>query len=113
MTHPDVYHGIPFNVLQIRKATQDQLELPATDIRGAVSLRVRQTSELHLPLRAMPWQDVDVASKEPTDKAASQNVVYGIIMQELCILFACVCVCIICCCKTKMLQVPQSQSTHV
>lgn len=43
------------NLLQIRKATQDQLELPATDICGAVSLRMRQTSELHLPLLSMPY----------------------------------------------------------
>ena len=68
-------------LLQIRKATQDQLELPATDICGAVSLPMRQTSELLLPLLSVPWQLrtwMWHPENSTTDKALSQNLVYRI-----------------------------------
>ena len=73
------------NLLQIRKATQDQLELPATDICGAVSLRMRQTSELHLPLLSMPYSGRRCGickEHSTTDKAVSQNLVCGIMYKN-------------------------------
>ena len=62
-----------------------KLELPATDICGAVSLRMRQTSELHLPLLSMPYSGRRCGickEHSTTDKAVSQNLVCGIMYKN-------------------------------